>query len=85
MDIKINLPDYNANVGIQYQWVNGFEIEVALGENEVIINANEAGLKSLANHLLSLANDKVPKGSHLHFDEHSSLEDGSLELVIQKK
>ena len=48
------------------------------------IIANKEGLTSLANHLLNLAQDNVPRGYHLHFDESNSLKDGSSELIIEK-
>ncbi len=44
------------------------------------LSANREGPLSLANILMDLA-DESP-GTHLHLDEHNSLEDGSIELVI---
>lgn len=85
MEIKIDIPEYNTNTGIQYNWVKEFHIEVKYEDGIVILTANKAGLFSLANHLLNLAQEKVPVGHHLHFDENNSLEEGSLELIIQKK
>jgi len=52
--------------------------------NTAIIIANKEGLLSLANHLVNLAQDAIPKGSHIHFDDSNSLEDGSVELIIEK-
>ncbi len=37
---------------------------------------------SLANHLTTLA--EMPSGSHLHLDEHNSLEEGSAEQILEK-
>ena len=51
----------------------------------VVVTANKAGLLSLAKQLLFLAQDEVPMGYHFHLDETNSLEQGSLELIIQKK
>ncbi len=48
------------------------------------LSANKAGLTSLAIQLLTLAQDNVPAGCHIHYDKFNSLEDGSIELVIQK-
>ncbi|WP_420330042.1 Imm32 family immunity protein [Parachlamydia acanthamoebae] len=39
----------------------------------------------MANHLLNLAQEKVPTNCHFHLDENNSLEKGSTELIIQKK
>ena len=44
----------------------------------------KSGLISLARHLLTLAQDSVPKHSHIHLDEYNSLEEGSAELINQK-
>ncbi|MGX8704644.1 MAG: Imm32 family immunity protein [bacterium] len=46
------------------------------------MSANREGLLSLANQLSALA-EEAP-GSHIHFDQYNSLEDGSVELIIEK-
>jgi hypothetical protein len=84
MEIKIEVSPYDEKEGIKYLWENGFEISVSNINNETVIMANKAGLLSLANHLLTLAQDGVPINSHLHYDHYNSLEEGSKELVIQK-
>ena len=38
----------------------------------------------MAKQLLQLAQNEVPKGYHLHYDEYNSLEDGSVEFIIEK-
>jgi hypothetical protein len=52
--------------------------------NTVLIKANKGGLISLARHLLTLAQDEYPIGSHIHYDETSILEDGSHSLIVDK-
>lgn len=84
MEIKLEVPKYSSEVGIKYHWAKGFNIEVKLEDGVVILKANKAGLFSLANHLLNLAQEEIPIGYHLHFDENNSLEAGSAELIIQK-
>lgn len=84
MEIKLEVPEYNSNIGIKYQWEPEFNLSVKFEDNAVILMANKEGLISLANHLLNLAQEKVPSGYHLHFDENNSLEDGSPDLIIQK-
>ena len=84
MEIKITIPEYSAAGGIQYNWITGFEITALSGDRSVSIKANKQGLLSLANHLLNLAQDAVPVGTHIHFDEHNSLETGSLDILIEK-
>jgi len=76
--------DYCAEKGLQLQWEKDFVISVDALGNEVTIRANKSGLISLARHLLTLAQDSVPKHSHIHLDEYNSLEDGSAELILEK-
>lgn len=83
--IKIGIPKYDPEKGIEYKWENGFDIETQIRDGVIKITANKAGLISLANHLLNLAQDNIPSGYHLHFDEYNSLEKDSSELIIEKK
>lgn len=63
-------------------WVDGFRISADVDGDTARIVANTEGLISLANILLALAEESP--GAHLHLDEYNSLEDGSVELVIEK-
>ena len=63
-------------------WEEGFTISVGADSNTVVIRANREGLLSLANHMTALA-EETP-GSHIHLDEYSALEEGSVELIIEK-
>ena len=65
------------------QWEEGFTISVDTVENTVVIRANREGLLSLANHMISLA-EEAP-GRHIHLDENNSLEESSAELIIEKE
>ena len=83
--MKLEVPPFTPDKGIQYKWENGFDIETKVENGVINIVANKEGLISLANHLLNLAQAGVPLGHHLHFDEYNSLEEGSSELIVQKK
>ena len=48
----------------------------------MVISANAAGLRSLANHLMALADEE--SHSHFHLDEYNSLEEHSVELIVEK-
>ena len=63
-------------------WEEGFTISVGTDSNTVVIRANREGLLSLANHMAALA-EETP-GSHIHLDEYNALEEGSVELIIEK-
>lgn len=68
---------------MEFKWEEGFKIAVEIQDGDVVISANEAGLRSLANHLIALADDGT-RGAHFHLDEYNSLETGSAELIVQK-
>ena len=64
------------------EWVDGFEIRVRVDGDTVVIAANREGLLSLASQLTAMANEAV--GSHVHYDEYNSLEEGSVGLIVEK-
>ena len=68
---------------MKIEWKNGFKIDVQTDNGAAVISANEAGLLSLAAQLTALA--KEAPGSHIHYDEHNSLEEGSAEMIISKR
>lgn len=67
---------------MEMNWVDGFTIKVRVESGNVVISANKEGLLSLANQLRTLANEAA--GTHCHYDEYNSLEDGSSEMIIEK-
>ncbi|MFJ2563952.1 hypothetical protein ACIQ8G_15695 [Streptomyces sp. NPDC094154] len=67
-----------------YTWEEDARIEVRNLGGEVVIEANAAGLRTLVSHLLVLAKNGVPDGSHLHLEESNGLEDGSAGLVLER-
>lgn len=67
-----------------FTWDEDARIEVRDLGSEVVIEANAAGLRTLAGHLLTLAQDGVPDGSDLHMEDSNGLEDGSVGLVLER-
>ena len=67
---------------MRIEWIEGFEIRVTSEHKETVITANREGLLSLARQLTALAGK--PPGSHIHYDQHNSLEEGSSELIVVK-
>ncbi len=63
-------------------WEEGFQIDVRTESGAAVIRANREGLLSLANHLRALAGE--PAGSHIHLDQWNALEDGSVELILER-
>jgi len=81
---EIDVGSYDPKEGMTFTWVDGFEIEVRQDGDAVHIRANAAGLTSLAQHLMTLAQIGVPSGNHVHLDSGRELEDGSLDLIIER-
>ena len=67
MKTEIDIPKYMPEEGLILKWENNFSI-IVLGGDEILIKANCAGLTSLVRHLLTLAQEGVPNGSHIHLD-----------------
>ncbi|MGW8686431.1 Imm32 family immunity protein [Streptomyces sp. NPDC055817] len=67
-----------------FTWEEDARIEVRNLGSTVVIEANTEGLRTLAGHLLTLANDGVPDGSHLHLEDGNGLAEGSAELVLER-
>ena len=83
MTKELSLHD-KRKVIMEFKWEDGFTIATRIEEDDaIVVSANAAGLRSLANHFLALADDES-KGAHFHLDEFNSLEDHSVELIVEK-
>ncbi|MFC8951573.1 hypothetical protein ACFT8P_02865 [Streptomyces sp. NPDC057101] len=67
-----------------FTWDADSRIEVRNLGSEVVIEANAAGLRTLAGHLLVLAGDGVFDGAHLHLEDGKGLEEGAVGLVLER-
>ncbi len=67
---------------MKIEWTDGFEIRVRVDRDSVVVSANREGLLSLAKQLTVLA--EAAPGSHIHYDEYNSLEEGSAELIVER-
>jgi hypothetical protein len=84
MDLNVELGSYTRESGLRLTWQTDYRLEVFSDGQEVVIRANEAGLRSLAQHLLTLALGHVPAGVHVHMEPGLELEDDSVSLVVEK-
>ena len=66
---------------MELHWQGNETITVTNRVNEVLLSADRQGLRSLGNILLVLAEEEP--GSHIHLDEYNSLEEGSVDLIIE--
>ncbi len=67
-----------------FSWDENARINVRSLGAEIVIEANAAGLRTLARHLLTLAEDGTPDGSHLHLEDSNGLEEGSVALILER-
>ena len=67
---------------MEINWKDGFKISVKCDGGAITLSANKEGMLSLANHLIALAGESP--GAHVHYDENNSLEENSMELIIEK-
>ena len=81
MKYTIEVYDYDHCIEIDYDPEAIIESKHSEYE-ETVIRANRDGMISLARTLLTLAQENVPSGAHVHMDEYNYLEDGSQELVL---
>lgn len=83
-EVRLKINTYSEDTGFSFAWEDGFEITTLTDGDEIRILANKAGLISIAKNLIALAENEVPKHHHLHLDDLNSLEEGSIDLIIEK-
>jgi len=71
--------------GLQYSWVDDYRLRVRRVRDEIVIEGDAAGLETLAQHLLTLAQPAVASGSHLHLEESNGLDSGSASVVLERQ
>lgn len=84
MIYSIQVPEYDVAEGIEFEWDDDSRVEIRMSGQDVTVYANTPGLISLARHLLTLAQQDVPSGRHIHLSSWSGLAEGSAELTWQK-
>ena len=82
--VEIVIPEYSKVHSVWPIFGGPYIIDVQREpDGTVVITADTEGLITRARHLLTLAQEEVPVGSHLHYDT-MTLEDGSLDLTLSK-
>ena len=85
MEVKITIPEYSPERGLELSWVEDGEITVIRhSDTEIEILANKEGLITLATQFLTLAQENV-RSTHYHLTHGSGLEDDSVDLIVSKK
>lgn len=83
MNIPLEIEPYSRDRGLVTRWRPDYDLRVDV-KGEVVISGNPEGLATLAAHLMTLAQDGVPYGSHLHYDDLNGLGEGSATLIIER-
>lgn len=84
--VTLNYSLYSTETGVLWNWYDNAKVSVNIDfdEKSCLISWNQEGLLSLAQHLVSLAQDGAPTWTHFHLDDFSSLEKGSNEIIFEK-
>lgn len=86
--VEIEIPAYLPSYGVIPVDSDGdhiLDVQIEVNSQEVMITGDKEGLIMLARHLLTLSQDEVPAGCHVHYDDFNGMLDkGSLSMVISK-
>jgi hypothetical protein len=80
----LDVPEFDPQRGLRFEWEDGFEIGVEILDSEILVTTNRAGLVSLARHLLTLAQDGVPSGHHIHLTADQEI-DSSVDVILERR
>ena len=82
MQVTVHVNEMEPGQWLRLSWDPRAFIRVVAGE-EVVISCNRPGLLTLARHLLTLAQDGLAPGTHVHLDETNGLEPGSSDTILE--
>lgn len=81
----INVRSYDPSRGAVAD-VEGGDVTVSFGDDEIVIAGNPAGLRDLARWCLVISDEDAPPGAHVRLDSNvSPLTAGSLPIVITRE
>jgi hypothetical protein len=69
---------------MEFEWKPGSKLSSRVDGDATVIAGNAEGLASLAEHLIRLAAEEAPSGAHLHLDDLTGLEPGSVEITLER-
>ena len=82
--MDLELGTYSREEGLRLVWRPGYVLRASASGDAILISGNAEGLRSLAQHLLTLAEEHVPAGVHAHMDPDYELEDDSRPMIVEK-
>jgi hypothetical protein len=82
--VTVQIGGFDSERGLDLVWESNARIKLEVRFEWTVLIANQAGLRTVAAHLLSLAEDGVTPGHTLHLDDSNGLEPGSIGLILQR-
>ena len=83
MKITLEIPDYDGRA-TDVIWKQDAAVRVDIFGRGVVITANSDGLISLAKQMMYLAEETVPSGCHVHYDDLFLSGGSASSLIIDK-
>jgi hypothetical protein len=84
MNVTVQVYEYDPSHGIQYEWDEKDFLSITIRSGTAHVLADKEGLRLLARILLTLAQDDVPAGAHVHIDDFAGAVQGSQELILER-
>ena len=84
MNVHVEVIPYSDEDCVCVELVPGAKIECRKCNGEVLIRANREGLQFLAKVCLTLAQEDMPLGNHVHFDGFDFFESDNIDITIER-
>jgi len=84
MKINVEIIPYSDEDCICVELVPGAKIKCRKRGGEFLIQANREGLQFLAKTCLTLAQEDIPAGDHVHFDGFDFFESDDIDMTIER-
>ena len=84
MNVNVDIIPYSEEECICLEYVPGADIQLVKEFGGLTIRANAEGLRFLAKVCLTLAQEDMPKGYHVHFDGFDFVRGDNRELTIER-
>lgn len=84
MKVDVEIVPYSEEDCICIKYVPGAEIECQRLKGDIRICANAEGLQFLAKVCLTLAQEDMPGGSHVHFDGFDFFKSNDIDIIIER-
>ena len=84
MNVNVDIIPYSNERGVCVEYVPGADIQFVNEFGGLTIRSNAEGLQFLAKVCLTLAQEDMPEGSHVHFDSFDFVRGDNRDLTIER-